>query len=81
MRTTRRYGYTNEDGETGFVSVDFGPWGGEAEKAWGDAPIMVTFDDARWMGIEQARGFQRWLRVALAEAERLHVPREEGKGA
>lgn len=73
-RTTREYHYTNSDGEEGVVEVSFGPW---ATEGMGEAPVMVTFDDARWMGVEEAEGFLRWFRTALAEAKRKHVPSVE----
>lgn len=73
-RTHREFHYTNEDGQDGMVSVGFGPWGGSSPH---DAPIMVSFDDACWMGVEQADEFTRWFRVALAEAKRKHRPRED----
>lgn len=68
-RTMREYSYSNSDGQEGFVEVSFGPWG---TPDLGDAPIMLSFGDACWMGIEEADEFQRWLRSALAEAKRKH---------
>lgn len=76
-RTTREYHYTNSDGYEGLVSVSFGPW--STSPGWRDAPIMVSFDDATWMGVKEAEEFQRWLRSALAEAKRKHVPNVEKK--
>jgi hypothetical protein len=68
-RTHREFSYTNSDGYEGFVRVSFGPW---ETKDVSDAPIMVSFEDAVWMGVEQAEEFQRWFRVALSEAKRRH---------
>jgi hypothetical protein len=76
-RERREYRYVNEDGAEGFIEVSFGPWGfGHGD----DAPIMVSFEDAAWMGVEHADEFIRWLRSAIAEAKRMHVPgAEEGR--
>lgn len=68
-RTHREFHYANEDGQEGLVRVGFGHWGAPD---LGIAPIMVSFEDAPWMGVEQAEEFQRWFKVALAEAKRRH---------
>lgn len=72
MRTSREFHYKNEDGGEGFVRVSFGPWG---NASGGDAPIMISFDNACWMGVEAAEEFQAWFKIALDEAKRRHVPR------
>ena len=69
-RTNREFRYTNSDGQDGCVEVSFGPWSTER---LGEAPIMVTFDDAMWMGITEAEKFQRWLTNALIEAKWNHL--------
>lgn len=57
------------------ISVSFGPWGFAMDSLVGrePAPIMISFEDGAWMGIEQAEDFLRWFRMALAEAKRRHV--------
>lgn len=75
-RTYRDYYWTNEDGQEGLVRVAWGPWGKPEDAMAGhDAPIMVSFEDAMWMGVETADEFLRWLRSAVAEAKREHKPR------
>jgi hypothetical protein len=75
-RTQREFQYTNKDGQEGFVQVSWGPWGKAGDlMSQHAAPIMVSFEDAPWMGVEQAEEFAQWFRVALAEAKRLHVDR------
>lgn len=69
-RVRRRFHYVNADDQEGFIEVAYGPWGGPRE-----APIMVSFDDARWMGAKEAEEFARWFHSAMAEAKRLHVGR------
>lgn len=70
-RVRRRFEYTNEDGQEGAVEVSFGPYGGEMRA---EAVIMLVFDDACWMGTDKFEEFQRWLKMALAEARRRHIP-------
>lgn len=74
-RTYREFKYTNSDGDEGFVDVGWGPWGYAEDgllDVVDDAPIMITFSDAPWMGIETAKDFLRWFKVAISEAERKH---------
>jgi len=71
-REHREFRYSNSDGDEGFVEIGFGPWGWTTPGADNTAPIMVSFDDAGWMGIEEAEAFLRWLKVALPEAKRRH---------
>jgi hypothetical protein len=75
-RVYRFFDWTNEDGLEGQVQVSYGPWG-EPGDYWGkrDAPIMVSFEDASWMGVETADDFMRWFKLAITEAKRLHQPR------
>lgn len=73
-RERREFHYTNDDGDEGFVELSFGPWPVEE---WPDAPIMVSFEDARWMDDKIAADFLRWLKIALSEAKLKHLPNTE----
>lgn len=73
-RTSREFTWTNEDSYEGVIVVSYGPWSSGIDT---DAPIMVSFEDATWMGVETAAEFQRWFKSALAEAKRLHQPLRE----
>lgn len=70
MRTYREFKYTNSDGDQGFVEMSYGQWEHLNHLS---APIMIQFDEAPWMSIENAEDFVRWLKIAISEAKRNHA--------
>lgn len=70
-RQHAEFRFTNEEGDEGFVEVSWGPWGfGDDDDR--EAPIMVTFDDAYWMGVDDGERFTWWLAKTLAQARIAH---------
>lgn len=68
-RENAEFTWTNSDGYDGLIVLSWGTWDFYADDdPRKQGPVMLSFEDATWMGKDDAQKFAGWLRERIGEA-------------